>query len=323
MAAKKVLMIIGGEWHPWESCADIFKEFVEATGRYRVDVTRDQNALKAGSIGKYKAVVVYAQGGELTPQQQAGLLGFVKKGGAFVGLHSATACWRKNAGYIEMIGGEFKGHGPVMEFPVTITDAAHPISARIPQFSVVDEFYTLDRFDPKAVQVLATAQWRNAIHPMAYTKEYGDGRVFYLALGHDERAFRHPSFQKLALRGLDWTLRRPQPKPLKVGTIGYSDLFSMGKLHLTSLRDSAGFEPVAVCELVERHRKRAEEEIPGVKSYSSVKQMLNKSDVELLVIVTEHNKHAQLAIQCLGAGRHVVTEKPFSVTVKEADAMIA
>ncbi|MCP4640861.1 MAG: Gfo/Idh/MocA family oxidoreductase [bacterium] len=157
---------------------------------------------------------------------------------------------------------------------------------------------------------------------MAYTKSYGDGRVFYLALGHDERAFGHPSFQKLALRGVDWAAGVRAPKPLKVGTIGYSDLFSMGRLHLESLR-LAGMEPVAVCDLVKRHRDRAEQEFPGVKGYASATQMLDKADVDLVVIITEHNKHAKLCMQCSKAGRHVVTEKPFSVTVKEADAMIA
>ena len=322
MARKNVLMVVGGKWHPWEPCAAILREHVEATGRYRVEVTEDRDALKASAIGKYKAVVVYTQGGKLTAAQENGLLGFVRNGGVFVGLHCATASWQQNAGYIDMIGGVFAGHGPVLEFPVTITDSDSPITQRIPSFSIVDEFYSLDRFDPGSVEVLATAQWKHKTHPMAWTKPYGKGRVFYLALGHDERAFGHASFKKLALRGLDWTLRRPERKPLKVGTIGYSDLFSMGKLHLESL-EAAGCEPVAVCELVGRHRERAEVEYPGVKSYRSVSRMLDKSEVDLVAIITEHNTHAKLALQCLRAGRHVVLEKPFCITVKEADTMIA
>lgn len=320
MATKKVLLIIGGDWHPWESCAEIFRTFTEATGRYKVDVTTDRNALKAGPLSKYHVVAVYAQGGKLTGPQEKGLLNFVKKGGAFLGLHSATAAWNDSKGYVDMVSGVFAAHGPVTDIKVTVTD--EDLAPRIPPFVVTDEFYQLAKFDPKSVNIVATAQWHHKTHPMAYSKEYGDGRMFYLALGHDERAFNHPSFQKLALRGLDWASRQRRRKPLKVGTVGYSDLFSMGKLHLDSLQQ-AGFEPVAVCELVERHRKRAEEEYPGVKSYASLTRMLKQSDVELLVIITEHNKHAKLAVQCLEAGRDVVTEKPFSITVKEADTMIA
>ena len=50
--------------------------------------------------------------------------------------------------------------------------------------------------------------------------------------------------------------------------------------------------------------------------------MLKKSDVNLLAIITPHNTHAQLAVQCLKAGRHVVCEKPFAITTAECDAMI-
>lgn len=322
MAKKRVLMLIGGQWHPWQACAEIYKDFVERSGRYLVEVTEDCDALKADSIKRYSAAVVYAQGGKLTSAQETGLIEFVKSGGAFVGLHSATAAFRENSGYIEMVGGEFATHGPVTEFPVNIVDHEHMITARVPDFRITDEFYTLDKLDAAAVRVLAEGQWTGKKHPLAYVKEYGTGRVFYLALGHDERAFTHPEFQKLALRGLDWALGRKPGKALKVGTIGYSDLFNMGKLHLGSLQ-MAGFEPVAVCDLVKRHRERAEEEFPGVKTYRSASQMLKNSDVELVVIITEHNTHAKLALQCLDAGRHVVCEKPFCVTVKEADRMIA
>jgi predicted dehydrogenase len=51
--------------------------------------------------------------------------------------------------------------------------------------------------------------------------------------------------------------------------------------------------------------------------------MLRKSDVNLITIITPHNTHAKLALQCLKAGRHVVCEKPLAITTAECDAMIA
>jgi scyllo-inositol 2-dehydrogenase (NADP+) len=50
--------------------------------------------------------------------------------------------------------------------------------------------------------------------------------------------------------------------------------------------------------------------------------MLKKSDVNLIVLITPHNTHAPLAIQCLRAGRHVICEKPFAITTAECDAII-
>lgn len=323
MTAKNILMLIGGEYHPWQACADIFRTCVEATKRYTVEIAEDRDALKARSISKYAAVVVYTQGGSLTREQLAGLLGFVKHGGAFIGLHSAATSWQKHPEYIDLVGGAFASHGPVTEFPVNIVNQTHPISGRIQTFRIVDELYVLTRHNPAEVDLLAAAMWQGKAHPIAYTKSYGKGRVFYLALGHDARAFEHPEFQKMAVRGIDWCLGRQPRKPLRAGVIGYGGAFNMGRMHLEGLRDAAGFEPVAVCEIDANRRRVAEQENPGIRTFANVPAMLNRSNVELVVLITPHNTHAKLAVQCLEAGRHVITEKPFCITVKEADEMIA
>lgn len=322
MPKKKVLMMIGGMYHPWEPCAEIFKSFVEASGRYVVEVTQDRSALKASHLRRFDAVAVYAQGGKLTKEQESGLTGFVRDGGAFVGLHSATAAWKENDTYIEMIGGVFAGHGPVMGFPIHITDSDHLITQRIRDFRVMDELYLLDKFDPQQVHLLATTQWRGKTVPMAYTKTFGKGRVYYLAPGHDERTFNQLEFQKMALRGLDWTLGRKVREPLKAGVVGYGGAFNMGKRHIEWYRDGAGFIPTAVCDSDSARRKSAEEDFPGIETYSSVTQMLKKSPVEVVTIITPHNSHARLAVQIANAKRHVVCEKPLSITVQEADGLL-
>ncbi|GAH10259.1 unnamed protein product, partial [marine sediment metagenome] len=135
--------------------------------------------------------------------------------------------------------------------------------------------------------------------------------------------FNHPSFQKIVARGLDWTLGRRAKKPLKAGVIGYGASFNMGRMHLEGIADAAGFEGVAVCDIDPARCRAAKEEQNGIKTYPSAGALLRNSDVDLVVIVTPHNSHARLAIQCLNAGRHVITEKPFCITVKEANAMIA
>jgi predicted dehydrogenase len=267
-------------------------------------------------------VIVYTGGGRLTRDQEAGLVSYVKSGGALVGLHCAAASFEKNQAYIAMLGGVFATHSPVMEFPVGISYADSLITRRIRDFRITDELYVLDKFNPEAVTVLATATWKSKPQPMAYTKAFGQGKVFYLALGHDERALMHPEFQKLLRRGVDWTQGRRERKSLKAGVIGYGISFKMGKHHLESMRAAAGFDIVAVCDLVEQRRKEAIDEFPGIQTYASSRRMLARSDVDLVTIITEHNVHAPLALQCLNAGRHVVTEKPFCMTVKEADAMI-
>lgn len=112
------------------------------------------------------------------------------------------------------------------------------------------------------------------------------------------------------------------PADIKVGVIGYGGAFNMGRQHLTFMKQ-AGMTPVAVAEIDEARLKVAAEDFPGIQTYNSVANMLKQSDVNLVVIITPHNTHAKLALQCLKAGRHAICEKPLAITTAECDAMIA
>ncbi len=112
------------------------------------------------------------------------------------------------------------------------------------------------------------------------------------------------------------------PDAIKVGVVGYGGAFNMGRAHLNQMKE-AGMTPVAVAEIDAERLKVADVDFPGIETYSSVDEMLAKSDVNLLAIITPHNTHAELALKCLKAGRHVVAEKPLAITTEECDAMIA
>ncbi|KXU35943.1 dehydrogenase [Cephaloticoccus primus] len=108
---------------------------------------------------------------------------------------------------------------------------------------------------------------------------------------------------------------------IKVGVVGYGGSFSMANRHLKSVA-LAGMTPLAVVEPDKERRAVAAQDFPGIETYASVGEMLKKSEVGLVILVTPHNTHAPLALQCLRAGRHVVSEKPLALTTKECDAMI-
>ena len=109
---------------------------------------------------------------------------------------------------------------------------------------------------------------------------------------------------------------------IKVGVIGYGASFNMGRNHLNEMA-KAGMTPTAMADIDPERLKVAAADFPGIETYGSAAAMLRKSDVHLLAIITPHNTHAKLAMQCLNAGRHVVSEKPLAVTTAECDAMIA
>jgi predicted dehydrogenase len=109
---------------------------------------------------------------------------------------------------------------------------------------------------------------------------------------------------------------------IKVGVVGYGGAFNMGQVHLNQMK-AAGMTPTAVAEVDPSRLMVAKVDFPGIETYSTVDEMLKKSSVDLVVIITPHNTHAPLALKCLKAGRHVVCEKPLAITTAEVDAMIA
>ena len=100
---------------------------------------------------------------------------------------------------------------------------------------------------------------------------------------------------------------------MKVGVIGYGGAFNMGKAHLNEMK-RAGMTPVAVAEIDPQRLEVAKTDFPGIKTFATASAMLKESDVNLVTIITPHNTHASLALQCLRAGRHVVCEKPLAIT---------
>ena len=52
--------------------------------------------------------------------------------------------------------------------------------------------------------VEADSDWSKKTEPLAFTVNYGQGRVFHTAFGHDGKAVKNPTVQKLIQRGCEW-----------------------------------------------------------------------------------------------------------------------
>jgi predicted dehydrogenase len=116
--------------------------------------------------------------------------------------------------------------------------------------------------------------------------------------------------------------RFKKAKDIKVAAIGYGGAYGMGRAHLLQMQQ-AGMTPTAAVDPDTERLKAAEAEFPGIETYASVDEMIAKTDVNLAAVITPHNTHAPIALQCLKAGIHVVCEKPFAVSTAECDKMIA
>jgi type 1 glutamine amidotransferase len=211
-AKTRVFMLQGGG-HDWKNHLPILGEILTKTGDFDVTISDDMDQLKAENIKKYHVVLFYGSGQNFkTPEQEKGLCDFVRSGGAFAGIHSATDSFKKSDAYWEMVGGRFAGHGHGT-FTVRIEDKNHPITKGLEDFEITDETYR-HKYHPKAkMHDLIRIDRGKEQQSMAWVRDYGKGRMFYTALGHGRPAWTNPHFQRLVVRGIYWAAGREPKDP--------------------------------------------------------------------------------------------------------------
>lgn len=145
----------------------------------------------------------------LDPHLLKALLDAVRQGVGIAGLHGVIDSFRHEAEFHYMFGGQWVTHFEfaVRTYPVTIEDGSNPITQGLSSFEVTTEQYYL-LVDP-ANAVLATMPVDNTRMPVAWTKSYGAGRVFYCSLGHSVDSVSHPNAQELIKRGMVWAAGTP------------------------------------------------------------------------------------------------------------------
>jgi predicted dehydrogenase len=105
---------------------------------------------------------------------------------------------------------------------------------------------------------------------------------------------------------------------VKAGLVGYGkagEIFHAPLITATPGLRLKGF--------VERHAQRSRHRYPQATIVRSIDELLDDSDIQLVVIATPNTSHYDLAHKALSAGRHVVVDKPFTITSAEADRLIA
>ena len=206
MSPLRLLVFVGTEgiYHDHTGHGAFLTEMLSASGDITTACSRDYDVL-SNSLDGYDVVLFFTDIGDLTEQQEQSLLRFIERGGGFFGLHTAAASFRECEGYHGMLNAFFDGHSKYMDFNVTVTDPDHPITRGISHFTITDELYYL-KHDPARSHHLMQAHdpTKDATHVMAFTHTFGDGRVFFFALGHDGAALENTSFQEIVRRGVLW-----------------------------------------------------------------------------------------------------------------------
>ncbi len=111
-------------------------------------------------------------------------------------------------------------------------------------------------------------------------------------------------------------------RTVKIGIIGCGGIAN-GK-HMPSLSQVAGAEMVAFCDLIVERAERAREQYgtPDAKVYTDYHELLADPEIEVVHVLTPNRSHADISIDALHAGKHVMCEKPMAKTAADAKRMV-
>lgn len=218
----RVLVVTGHDYaHDWRKSTPALKEVLETDRRIKVDVLEGPDKLESADLKPYRVVLLHFSSGDLKnkdwkdPGEKAreNLMGFVKGGGGLFVLHFACFAFRDWPEFKDLAGRVWdrrNGHDPRGPFEVRIEKPDHPICRGMEgAFQADDELYFCLEGD-REVEVLAvaTSKVKKKDFPMAFVFEFGKGRVFHTALGHDAKAIRMPGVAELLRRGCAWAAGR-------------------------------------------------------------------------------------------------------------------
>jgi len=214
---KKALMVWGGwDGHEPRQCVELLAPILKKEG-FEVEIaTTLDSYLDADKMKSLSLIVPCWTMGSITGEQEAGLLGAVKDGVGIAGWHGGMCdAYRQNTSYQFMTGGQWIAHpGGIVDYTVNITNKTDPITKGLKDFAMKSEQYYLHT-DP-GNEVLATttfttgydAPWiAGTVMPQVWKRKWGQGRVFYSALGHVAKDFAVPEVTEIMRRGMLWAAR--------------------------------------------------------------------------------------------------------------------
>jgi uncharacterized protein len=220
---KRVLVITHAAGFKHSSrpvAAETVRRLGNETGDWEVIGVADnqdqvRSYINADALKNIHLVVFANTTGDLgfTPEGKQAFYDWIRNGGAYVGIHSASDTYHGDPQYLDLVRGEFLTHGAQVKVTAYNQDPKHPATKDLPaSFEIYDEIYEFKNWDRGRVHVLLTMNRhpqkmdQAGDFPIAWTNRIGRGRMFYTSLGHREDVYQNELYLKHLTGGIRWAL---------------------------------------------------------------------------------------------------------------------
>lgn len=217
LKGKNVLFVYGGwEGHEPVQTRDIFVPWLLLKGS-NVKLSNSLDVYTDTAVmNNIDLIVQVWTMGEITNEQEKGLIMAVKNGVGLAGWHGGLGdSFRNSVEFQYMVGGQWVAHpGGIINYEVNITNHDDVVTKGLNDFEIESEQYYM-HVDPN-VKVLATTTFNGdhdywidgAVVPVVWKKMFGKGRVFYSSLGHVAKDFEIHEVIEIMKRGINWTVEK-------------------------------------------------------------------------------------------------------------------
>jgi predicted dehydrogenase len=237
---------------------------------------------------------------------------FVREGGGWLGLVDGL-----EKPLPQIFGARPSPLGPEAEIRVMFHDQQHPLSIRLPDALYADGRFQALEAAADDTDIVLYADWHYQHKPVLVSRQVGNGIAACTTL----QAYDLPVFQQILGRLICSLAGKAQPaRILGIGILGYAPWVSL--YHGMGAGATPGLELRAVCDINPARLAQARADFDGVKAYTSSELLKKDPAVDIVIVATAPNIHAQLCLEMMAAGKHVVCEKPLALTAKEAETLV-
>ena len=204
---KRILLVSEGTVHPNLLARRVLNRTLRRLPEFTFTHTRHLNTLPALDLDAYAALVLYYHAESVQPDALQTFADYVAGGGGVLAVHSASASFKAEDKYSEVLGGRFVRHGAVENFELVPNSAMDDIFGKGERFTIFDELYRHE-YDPgNTIHYHVEVKGEDGeveSEPFVWTRAYGQGRVCYCAFGHTAKALRQSGARAILQRGLRW-----------------------------------------------------------------------------------------------------------------------
>ncbi|MEJ3745652.1 ThuA domain-containing protein [Actinomycetes bacterium KLBMP 9797] len=184
---------------------------------FTVTATEDSNQFTATNLAQFEAVVFLNTTGDvLNATQQTAFESYIRGGGGYVGVHSASDTEYDWPFYGELVGAYFASHPAIQQATIRVENRAHAATAGLsPTWVRTDEWYNFRSNVRSSARVLSTLDESTysggsmgADHPHTWCKTLQGGRSFYTGSGHTQASYTEAGFRSLVLGGIRYAANR-------------------------------------------------------------------------------------------------------------------